>query len=394
MAKEKMPFELQRPDANTPVTNATEIDYGSGANRKPLSQVIDDMPNTEEDESENDLRIEDEEGNACIVVGKGELRTGKFNSKKTSCIEEINFPTNTGAKKPVYAISDPSGNHIMEIGEDGHIRTKGFDSSIPSSGGGGSTAPIHPLIGKTLVIIGDSQVGQCANLDTNICKMLPLKYAYRCGFSGCNMAWRNDDYAYFCMYNIADCIASGDFSSMENNLANIGASYRIGYSSSINKLKNIAWGDGKDIIVTIQFGGNDYRMNTQIGSDADIVEGSENTHTMKGSTAYVIRKLLTALPKLTVAFVGQPYRVIAHDGTTIITDSDTTPNSISKYRVDYQDACGEVASKLHIPFFDMYRRSGRNKYNAFQIGNDGCHPTSEFGRQVTAELYCRILNTF
>ena len=27
MAKEKMPFELQRPDANTPVTNASEIDY-------------------------------------------------------------------------------------------------------------------------------------------------------------------------------------------------------------------------------------------------------------------------------------------------------------------------------------------------------------------------------
>ena len=36
MAKESMPFELKRPDANTPVTNATEIDFGN----TPLDQSI------------------------------------------------------------------------------------------------------------------------------------------------------------------------------------------------------------------------------------------------------------------------------------------------------------------------------------------------------------------
>ena len=36
MAKESMPFELKRPNAGTPVTNATEIDWEN----KPLSTAI------------------------------------------------------------------------------------------------------------------------------------------------------------------------------------------------------------------------------------------------------------------------------------------------------------------------------------------------------------------
>ena len=43
MAKESMPFELKRPNANTPVTNATEIDFGDGTNKKSLSAVIDTL---------------------------------------------------------------------------------------------------------------------------------------------------------------------------------------------------------------------------------------------------------------------------------------------------------------------------------------------------------------
>ena len=35
-----MPFELQRPDANTPVTNTSEIDHNSGAQTQPLNDVV------------------------------------------------------------------------------------------------------------------------------------------------------------------------------------------------------------------------------------------------------------------------------------------------------------------------------------------------------------------
>ena len=43
MAKERMPFELQRPDPDTGVTNTTEIDHGNGANKKSLNVVIDTL---------------------------------------------------------------------------------------------------------------------------------------------------------------------------------------------------------------------------------------------------------------------------------------------------------------------------------------------------------------
>lgn len=336
-------------------------------------------------EDDVDLTFEDEDENVCMEIAQGEVRTGNFDSRDTPKTDNILDPTNVGAKTPIYAISDSNGYHVLEIGEDGHIRTKNFDSS--RGGEGGSTS--HPLKGKTLVCIGDSQVGQCANLDINIKERLPLESVYRCGFSGCNMAWRNDAYQYYCMYNIANCIATGDYSSMDDNLDNIGTSYKNLFIPSINKLKSVDWGDGDNIIVTIQFGGNDYRMNTPIGE-----VNTFNTHTMKGATEYVIKTLIEAMPKLTIIFVGQPYRVITYEGTTIITDSDGKANTLGLYRVDYQDACGEVASANHIPFFDMYRRSGRNKYNAFEIGSDGCHPTSAFGQKKTAELYCLILTTF
>lgn len=39
MAKESMPFELKRPNAGTPVTNATEIDWGD----KPLPAKVNEM---------------------------------------------------------------------------------------------------------------------------------------------------------------------------------------------------------------------------------------------------------------------------------------------------------------------------------------------------------------
>ena len=47
MAKESMPFELARPDANTPVTNTSEIDHGSGSGKQPLSGLVNSLKNNE-----------------------------------------------------------------------------------------------------------------------------------------------------------------------------------------------------------------------------------------------------------------------------------------------------------------------------------------------------------
>lgn len=57
MAKESMPFELKRPNAGTPVTNATEIDWGN----KSLPSAINEK---------NDAKSSVGNSNASTVEGK------------------------------------------------------------------------------------------------------------------------------------------------------------------------------------------------------------------------------------------------------------------------------------------------------------------------------------
>lgn len=47
MAKESMPFELKRPNAGTPVTNASEIDYGTDENKQPLDSLVGGLKSNE-----------------------------------------------------------------------------------------------------------------------------------------------------------------------------------------------------------------------------------------------------------------------------------------------------------------------------------------------------------
>lgn len=312
-----------------------------------VTEIEKKSPSVAPNDDDVDLTIEDEAGNACLEVAKGEVRTGNFDSNTAVTSDEIENPTHTGAKEPVYAVSDYNGNHVLEVGKDGHIRTRAFDSS--TGGGGGSTSG-HPLSGKTLVMVGDSQVGDTSNLDTIIMSKLPLKNAYRCGFSGSWMSYRTKGgvasaYDAYGMHSIADAIASGNYSLQEANIQLIEHLEQTKYVPSIDKLKSINWGDGKDIILTIQYGGNDWNNSRPIGSIGDGI-GS-----LKGALSYSIETLLTAMPKLKIILIGHPYAVTSKDEAgNILTDSDTKPNAIGLYRYDYQDAVGEVAKFYHYRF--------------------------------------------
>jgi len=158
--KFKLPFELKRPNAGTPVTNATEIDYGTGENKQPLNTVIEGMPSVapnqtgapeleitdengnavvqfpngeivsknfnsantpkQENSLHNDLEFTDEQGNAIMKLANGEVETKYFNSRKTPNIDN--------AAASDLEISDEQGNIIVSF-QNGHIKTKNFDSS-------------------------------------------------------------------------------------------------------------------------------------------------------------------------------------------------------------------------------------------------------------------------
>lgn len=166
MAKESMPFELKRPDANTPVTASTEIDH----NGQPLNEQIDkkaDVKNTED--VDDILYITDESGNVVAKLDGGNIKTKDFDSSQVAPVKIVydydflitdangyvvaafkNGQLQTQKFNSSYAaqssdsdslsdfiICDSSGNVIVEFA-DGDIKTKNFDSSQGGGGGGSS----------------------------------------------------------------------------------------------------------------------------------------------------------------------------------------------------------------------------------------------------------------
>lgn len=163
MAKERPPFELQRPDANTPVTQASEIDH----NGQPLDESLDKKPDVKStEELANIFYIADENGNAIVKLVGGNIKTKSFDSSQSALLKIVydcdfliadnngyaialfkNGHLQTQKFNSLYSvqslnsdslsdflIADSLGNVIIEI-KDGHIKTKNFDSSQGGSSG-------------------------------------------------------------------------------------------------------------------------------------------------------------------------------------------------------------------------------------------------------------------
>lgn len=247
---------------------------------------------------------------------------------------------------------------------------------------------------KTMILCGDSQLGQAQGVDSLIQDIVGGT-VLNCGFGGCMMAWRSNDgsndYDAFSMVNIADCLVSGDFTSMTSKTSIIDT-YPY-FATAIGNLQSVAMGDGAGIVLSIAYGGNDFASNISIGS-----VDTEIKTTFLGALAYAVRVLLSRYPRLVILLVGIPYRVYEYttEGSVkiITSDSDDYTNAGGLHRYDYNDAILDGGKVLKIPAFDMYRRSGRNKFNVFGLCPDGTHPTSAAGKQAEAELYAKILQTF
>lgn len=250
--------------------------------------------------------------------------------------------------------------------------------------------------GKTVILCGDSQLGQAQGVDEMIQEIVGGK-VLNCGFGGCRMSWRTNDgsdpYDAFTMINVADCLVSGDFSTMLAQTEVI-SSYPY-FADAIANLQSVSMADGKDIVLTIAYGGNDFAGGATIGS-----LDTESKTTYLGALAYCVRVLLTAYPRLSILLVGLPYRVYEYETDpetgekTITSDSDTYVKTSGLHRYDFNDALLDAGKILKLPAFDMYRRSGRNKFNVFALCPDGTHPTTIAGKRAEAELYAKILQSF
>lgn len=253
------------------------------------------------------------------------------------------------------------------------------------SGGGGSGGASAPLAGKTVVCSGDSLFGMYTG-DTSAPAYAAQKTGatvYNVGFSGCRMSKHPyTSHNPFCMYALADAIASGDWTEQDANAANGSANF----PDQLAILKGIDF-NTVDYIV-IHYGTNDFAAGGS-GVEIDNPDNPKATNTLCGALRHSVETLLGAFPKLKI-FVSLPaFRYwTAEDGT--VTDSDEKTNVNGHTLPDFVKALAETAREYKLPVIDCYYGLGINKSNAGTFLADGTHHNVEgrkrFGEYIGAKL--------
>ena len=250
------------------------------------------------------------------------------------------------------------------------------------SGSGGNSAPLE---GKTVVCFGDSLFGMYSG--NNSAPAYVAKYTgatvYNVGFGGCRMSEHPyPEYDEFCMYALANAVASGDWSAQDAEVANNGSA---NFPEHLALLKSIDFG-AVDAIV-IHYGTNDFAAGS--GVAIDNTSNPKATNTLCGALRYSVETLLTAYPHLNI-FISLPaFRFwTADDGTVTYSDEKTDVNG--KTFLEFVDALAKTAKEYNLPVIDCYYGLGINKSNAAAFLSDGTHHNVEgrkrFGEYIGAKL--------
>jgi hypothetical protein len=156
------------------------------------------------------------------------------------------------------------------------------------------------LTGKTVVCFGDSLFGMYTG-DTSAPAYVANKTGatvHNVGFGGCRMSEHPYvGYNEFCMYALANAVASGDW-SLQDSAASEGSA---NFPDQLAILKSIDF-NTVDYIV-IHYGTNDFAAGS--GVAIDNASNPKATNTLCGALRYSVETLLSAYPKLQI-FVSLP----------------------------------------------------------------------------------------
>lgn len=218
------------------------------------------------------------------------------------------------------------------------------------------------FLNKKIVVLGDSIMADsvCANIIADLTGAM----VYNCAIGGTLISYGSDDYNIICGARIAKGIEDG-------NLANIDVTgLNLSYSNAQhwNTLINIDFTEIDMIVVS--YGTNDFAFSQPLDSVTPFDEGS-----IKTAADYIIKVFNTEYPDIQLCFFTPSYRYRTAWGN----DADVTPNTISKYLVDYENAIIESCENNHIPCKSMYYKCGVNKYNYETYLTDGLHRTEKGG---------------
>ncbi len=345
--------------------------------KRVIQHILGDAPIVEE--RIDDLYAEHYEGDTVDISGVYTVWQ----------IDELNVPSSGEFQSCIFTEPMLAPEIVLWEYSGSKNRVPGGER-IRIEGKTGGNVAVYKQVARPPVIVtmGDSIFGWCFD-ETSISNQLALltgATVYNCGFGGCQMTDRGEeDWRPFSMCNLADAIATGDFSvQIEKAQAGITGmpSYFIDH---VNTLKNLDFTNVD--ILTIAYGTNDYM-------DNDLIDTTEATkygkHRLKGALRHAIETIGTAYPNIRFLICTPMWRCWFSNGVFQY-DSDTY-KPYDHYLVEYVDAIKQVANEYHLPVCDYYNEIGLNKFNwpLFFNNTDGTHPHAN-GRRLMAKKLAESL---
>lgn len=175
---------------------------------------------------------------------------------------------------------------------------------------------------------------------------------------------------------IADTIASSDYTSLDAAAQNLITRFGDDNTPQIARMKPIDWANVG--LLTILFTTNDWASSVPIGARAD-----RSGATFRGAVSHSVEAILGAYPKTKIVFISAPWR--ARDIAGNNTGAENAANANGAFLLDFVDALKDQASLYNIPVLDLYRSCGINLLNHTQYLADGLHPTVPFGYEHLAQ---------
>jgi hypothetical protein len=199
------------------------------------------------------------------------------------------------------------------------------------------------------------------------------KSVLNCAVGGTRMSASRDSansYYPLDMANIADAIASGDFSAQLNSSV-VTSAFTTLASATISNYKAIV----------LEFGTNDFSAKVSFdGNDATSI---------KGALKHILTSILTKYPNMRIGVLSTLQYVAQGTGTVsgVPTHDNGTVwqmNEVIKGVCESDEFC--------VPFVDMYHAFGQNGITRNTLNSDGVHLTSPNGAKRYADILTAKLN--
>lgn len=183
---------------------------------------------------------------------------------------------------------------------------------------------------------------------------------------GTTMALRpgsgTETYDAFDFCNLANCVASGDFTAPKESTA--------GVTSHINNVDNVNW-DNVDYI-TVAYGTNDLAFGTKIDNETNLYDKT----TVCGALRYAIKTISSVYPKIKFKVLGIIYR-----------HADGIDNStIVEWNTKIKSACEYIGAE----YVDIRSLCGINEGNHNSYSYDGTHLKGD-GKDVYAKGFASTI---